>query len=133
MKKKLQVREIKIDLFEAYIFVFWDCSRSDCAKWIKKNLKGIPEKIPNWLLDENNSCNGVCLSDIGGSANSVIWISQNPKTPRGQELLAHEAAHASFRVMKHWSIEIDENTQEILAALVSLIMKKSLALIKKMK
>ena len=112
----MKVKEFRISLFEAGVLVFWDCGLKDVKKYLDKNFKSYPKTTALWL-DENadNPPQGVCISDPQ-SANCLIWLSQSPK--KRPELYAHEAAHAAFRMMRTWSIEIDENTQEVLAMLV---------------
>lgn len=132
-KQKKTVVEVRIDLFEATCFVLFNCSPAEASQYLQKNLKGLPDHMHEYLDNcKDNPPQGVCLSHTGHSANTVIWIKADPLTSDlGMELLTHEATHSAYRMMKHWSIDIDENSQEVLAMLVSKIVQKVLAIKKK--
>lgn len=122
----MRLKKFKIDLFISHVFVFFDCKPKEVAKYVRKNLKGVPDRTVKWLENEDNAKNcGVCLS-WPDSASVIIWLSKNPKTKEGQELLAHEATHAAFRMMHHWSIDVDANSQEILAMITGHIVKETI-------
>lgn len=94
-------------------------------EYVSKNLKGLPPHIHKWLKDNNdNPPAGVCLSDYKKSANCLIWLSNPPE--KDLELFTHEVAHAAYRIMTHWSIAIDEETQEVLAMIIGFIVKNTL-------
>lgn len=121
-------KEIKIDLFESDINIFWNCKPSTASQYLKKKYPGLPKHVSGWLDDKNNWRNqGVCLSDAGNSSNIAIWLSQNPKkTTKGQMLLSHEASHAAYALMNHWGIDVDDNSQEIMAMIIGNIVGQSL-------
>lgn len=121
----MKVKEIKIDLFESYIFVFWDCKPMEVHKYITKHLKGLPDHMLEWLKTFNDDPpQGVCLTDSGKSANGLIWLSKSPE--KRPDLLAHEISHLAYKIMKHWAIDVEENTNELLAMLTGFITKKTL-------
>lgn len=119
------MQEVKIELFEAQVFVFWDCKPIEVKKYIEKKLRGLPQHILDWLEDNNEEPpKGVCLSNYKKSASMVIWLENAPKDDVG--LFVHEVGHAVHRIMSHWSIELDENSQEIMAMLMGYITNKVL-------
>lgn len=116
---------VKVDLFEAQLFFFWDCKPIELSKYVGKRFKGLPPHVHSWCKKRNdNPPEGVCISDPGVSPHVVIWLSKSPQ--KSPSLLAHEVAHAVFRMMTHWDIELDENTQEISAMLIGYVVKQIL-------
>lgn len=126
-KGKLVVKDIKIGLFNSTILVAYNGTAKEAANYIEKNYERVPSYHLDWLRDDINGQNkGVCLSEVGQSANIILWLSEKPSTPGGYNLLAHESTHAAYHLMKHWSFEINDDTQELMAMIVGYIVHQTL-------
>lgn len=119
---------IKNDLLEFRGIIMFDCTLAEAAKWCLKNeAKGRPEGLKDlWretAKEKKNRSAGITYSHQG---DFIIWVSENPfTTKRGKTLLAHEAAHAALKVMKHWSFDpLDRTGDEMMAVLVGYITKQ---------
>lgn len=109
--------------FNAKVFVFWDCTPTEAADYVKANITGIPEKIIDVLRGEEKFPPlGVTLNDRPSGGNSIIWLRYSP-TDR-PDIVAHEAVHAAFNVVAHWAIDVDDNAHELLAVLTGFIVRK---------
>ena len=53
VKNGLTMKEAKVDLFDANVFVFWGCKPLDVHAYVKKNLRVLPDHIPEWLKDNS--------------------------------------------------------------------------------
>lgn len=117
----MNVREIRVEIFESYNFVFWDCTPKQIETYIKKHLRGIPADMAEYI-GKDESSQGCCWHD---GANCIIWLSDSPK--KRPDLIAHEAVHAAQNILDHWSIDSRNDGAEVSAAIVAHIVKRTLS------
>lgn len=121
--KKLKHAFVKLDIWETYVLVFWDCTAAEAVRYIKKNFRGIHEKTLEILGEYNEvKCQGVCIRQEGGG-NSVIFIPGPVEEDHWLAILVHEATHAMSNVMEHWNIQKTKDTEEVLAGGIGHIVK----------
>lgn len=127
-KSRMVARQAHIEFFEAQVFFFWDCKPSEVVTFIKKNFRpDYPAHITDYLKSiEQHPPQGVTLNNPGRSAHCLIWLAKPPK--ERMDVLTHEIAHATHMIMKHWSIELTDDTQEVYAMLVGHITKGALTI-----
>lgn len=123
-KSKMGFIEVKLAVWEAWVLVFWDCTKQEAADFIKKEYKGIPQEIVN-NLEAPRECQAVTYF-TPDSANSVIWVSQPFESLDFKLNVFHEAIHAMFRIMGHWKIESNTYTEEVLITGATYICRKVL-------
>lgn len=91
---------------------------------------GNPKKTTDWLHEWLSS--DIVVEDFKNStqgltfrypdANPVIWLPEVPKTEKQIAVLAHEVFHAVLFILDKIGIELNGNTEEIYAYLVSYFM-----------
>lgn len=115
-------------VFQSHGLIFWNCTPYETGEYLKAEFKGISDIVINYLLDPDNQggADGVSLTDTKRSANFVIWLNHAPIGAKDLGTLAHEAAHVAFKIMKHWSIEVCDDTDEVFAMLTGHIVEKTL-------
>lgn len=108
----------ELNVFNSVIHHCWGSTIRQVEMYAEKNEPLLHKLIKGYADEQDDgkeTVQGVCFSNVGHTANIIIWVHKPPiEDPC---TFIHECSHAVFAIMDHWSIPMDESTNEIIAML----------------
>ena len=125
-KNKLVYREVRISLpiYKSGIIVIITKDTKRAAANVRKWYNG---EFEEWDAD---SIAGKTLSKEGYNG-SVIWMRDSPRTPEQIAILAHEAFHATARLMDRLRVPLTYATEETYTYVMEYIVAEVLRQLRK--
>ena len=104
------------EVFGRNFYVSYGVAAEELQRSVKINIG------KEWEAVINKGDNGKCMFFESPKCN-IIWIWTKK---RDVTILAHECLHASFYAFGERTIKLDDNSQELFAYYISMLMRKTL-------